>query len=190
MRISIRYAFSATEAPERWASRSPRPRPGSGTPPPRERPVRTERSVAGSFAGPAPATAVPSLANATHCRRPDPGAASGQCCAQGPAIRGGLSVSGFDEGALMSRLLPGSQGPGGYRGSAWRCWRSGTNLSPACGLRGGEASVSLRASRPHRVVVRQAVPIHTKDVHGLQRDGHSQEALEGRLPITGGIGVG
>lgn len=42
----------------------------------------------------------------------------------------GLSVSGFGEGAVMSGLFPGLQGPGGYPESAWRCGRSSDNLSP------------------------------------------------------------
>ena len=49
---------------------------------------------------------------------PGPMLAGKMCCRQDPAIRDGLSISGFGKIAVMSGLFPGLQGPGGYPGSA------------------------------------------------------------------------
>ena len=87
--------------------------------------------------------------------RTETGTARAGRCRQYPAIRDGLSVSGFGEGAVMSGLFPGLQGPGSYPGSAWRCCQSNANLSPpgAGGAGGAEPSRRASSTQPGRLSV-------------------------------------
>ena len=72
----------------------------------------------------------------THCQGPS--ASAGRRTAIGPGI------------AVMSGLFPGLQGPGGYRGSAWRCCQSKANLSPVTGWGRSSACKQLPLDRHSR----------------------------------------
>jgi hypothetical protein len=75
---------------------------------------------------------LPRMASVTRrpITNPEPMLAGKMCCRQDPAIRDGLSISGFGQVAAMSGVSPRLQGPGGYPGSAWRWGQSDANLSP------------------------------------------------------------
>lgn len=58
---------------------------------------------------------LPRMASVTRrpITNPEPMLAGKMCCRQDPAIREGLSISGFGKVAAMSGLSPRSQGAGG-----------------------------------------------------------------------------